>query len=274
MDNRFANSRMSIGEASNLAQLALTYYWTDPNNKDLYHNFVILSVLAQIAIDSCKREYEVDPISEIKRIKNMNCMKITKSVINKGKTKIVKCDYPKFMKYTKEIKTTKNGRDIDYEDIKEARDKLKDRINDDLICPMNWLQDVLDEIQTACKSGSIPTDEFFIKMNGKPTNSIMTKIRILAEEYDKAIKSSFLKYNNDDDMYILNLKESTDHFLNNLKKIKVGNIITINRLIEISLGLEKSNNNYKRSQQSTKYARKILNTIYRMDRDKFLTNFK
>lgn len=45
MDNKFAQSRIGIGESSNLAQLAMTYYWTEPS-KDLYDNFVILSVLA------------------------------------------------------------------------------------------------------------------------------------------------------------------------------------------------------------------------------------
>ena len=81
MDNRFAKSRMSIGESSNLAQLAMTYYWTNSDNKELYDNFVILSVLAQVAIDSCKREYEVDPITEIERIKRMECMNLTKKNI-------------------------------------------------------------------------------------------------------------------------------------------------------------------------------------------------
>lgn len=54
MDNKFAKSRIGIGESSNLAQLALTYYWTEITKEDqdkdkikeLYDNFVILSVLA------------------------------------------------------------------------------------------------------------------------------------------------------------------------------------------------------------------------------------
>ena len=53
MDNKFAKSRIGIGESSNLAQLAMTYYWTNPS-RELYDNFVILSVLAQVIIDGCK----------------------------------------------------------------------------------------------------------------------------------------------------------------------------------------------------------------------------
>lgn len=54
MDNKFAKSQRYIGESSNLAQLAMTYYWTDRathkeftfHSKELYDNFVILAVLA------------------------------------------------------------------------------------------------------------------------------------------------------------------------------------------------------------------------------------
>lgn len=45
MDNKFAKSRLGIGWSSNLAQLAMTYYWTE-QDEDLYNNFVILSVVA------------------------------------------------------------------------------------------------------------------------------------------------------------------------------------------------------------------------------------
>lgn len=54
MDNTFSKSRIGIGYSSNLAQLAMTYYWSelqkdnpDPQRlEDLSDNFVILSVLA------------------------------------------------------------------------------------------------------------------------------------------------------------------------------------------------------------------------------------
>lgn len=45
MDNKFAKSRLGIGWSSNLAQLAMSYYWTE-QDEDLYDNFVILSVVA------------------------------------------------------------------------------------------------------------------------------------------------------------------------------------------------------------------------------------
>jgi hypothetical protein len=269
MDNRFAKSRMSIGESSNLAQLAMTYYWTNPNNQELYNNFIILSVLAQVAIDSCKREYEVDPILEIERIKNMDCMKLTVEIDGK----YIKSDLPKFMKYTKEIKHTKHGKEIPYEEIKEKKDKIEDRINNSLTCPMNWLQEILDNIQMTDNSNSISTKDFFIKMTGKPKNSQMTKIRSLIKQYDTFIKQNYINNKDNEDAYFDNLKRETNMLISELRKIKVGNIITINRLIETAMGLETLNNNYKRSKENMKYTRLMLNALYKMDADKFLINF-
>lgn len=270
MDNKFAKSRMSIGESSNLAQLAMTYYWTNPDNKELYDNFVILSVLAQVAIDSCKREYEVDPIVEIERIKKMDCMNLTKDVWVGDKLKKVRCDLPEFMKYTKEVKFTKNGVEIPYEEVKEKRDKIKGRINQNLVCPMNWLQEILDNIQMASNENTTPTEEFFIKMNGKGNAYQMTKIIKIVQEYDNFILDNL--HRQDDEDFIGELLEYIENIKTTLSKIKIGNIITINRLIETSLGLEKLNNNFKEN-QSIKYTRKLLNLLYKMNKEKFLINF-
>jgi hypothetical protein len=270
MDNKFAKSRMSIGESSNLAQLAMTYYWSNPSTKDLYDNFVILSVLAQVAIDSCKREFEVDPIKEINRIKNMDCMV---HVINnkQNNTSKTKCNLPEFMKYTKEIPLSKNGTEIPYEEVKENRDKLKLRINKNLKCPMNWLEEVLDEIQMADNSNTTPTEDFFIKMNGYGNNRQMSKIREIVEGYDTYIKQ-VIKMELVDSEFFMEISDETSKIINELKKIKVGNIITFNRIIETALGLEKNRNKdyYK---VDNKYTRKLLNLLYKANKEKFLLNF-
>ena len=59
IDNMLASAQLAIGEASNLAQLALTYQYNFEDNK--YNNYVcILSVLAQVAIDNAKRKFDID----------------------------------------------------------------------------------------------------------------------------------------------------------------------------------------------------------------------
>ena len=266
MDNKFAKSRIGIGWSSNLAQLAMTYYWTNPT-QELYDNFIILSVLAQVIIDGCKREYEIDGIEEINRIQKMDCMSLYRTTINEdNKSKKIKCDLPKFMKYTKEVKYTKNGVELPYSTVKENKNKILRRINYDLVCPMNWLQEVLDEIPPISSTNTTPTKDFFIKMVGKPNHHQITKIKRMVNEYDL-----FIKNHRDEENY-QKILEEFDKLVENVKKIKVGNLVTINRLIESALGLE---NPYGRpiDKSTSKYTRKMLNLLYKMNKDKFLNNF-
>lgn len=282
MDSKFSKSRMAIGYSSNLAQLAMTYYWTElqkesPDKarlKELYDNFVILSVLAQVVIDGCKREYEIDGNKEIDRISKMACMTIKKpcGFTKTGKVKYNKCDFPEFMKYTREIKYTKDGKELPQEEIDVSKEKLKGRINTTLSCPMNWLEYWLDKIQNATTTKTTPTSEFFIKMQGKAHHRQMTKIKELIIEYDSKVKSLQYKSISDED-YISELYRYNDNLLESLKKVKIGNIVTINRLIETALGLETNRNKTTTQKPDTKYTRKILNYLYKMNRSKFLVNF-
>lgn len=75
MDQNISASQYNIGSASNIAQLALSY-WFDSGceDKELEDVFIICSVLAQVAIDSCKRSFEIKVGSELARIEKMQCM--------------------------------------------------------------------------------------------------------------------------------------------------------------------------------------------------------
>lgn len=88
----------------------------------------------QVIIDSCKRLYEIDGVKEIDRISKLPCMSMKKEVIDKnGNKRMKKCDFPEFMKYTREIAVTKDGKELPQEDIEESKNKLKGRINKDLV---------------------------------------------------------------------------------------------------------------------------------------------
>lgn len=291
MDNKFAKSRIGIGESSNLAQLAMTYYWTEKQKdnpdeeelNELYDNFVILSVIAQIIIDGCKREYEVDGIQEIKRIKKLPSMKNNKvikyieyedengEVIKKEI--VTKEDFPEFMKYTKKIKHTKNGKEIPYEQIQKEKDQLSLRINSDLICPMNDLQNSLKKIKNISSSNTIPTEKFFIKINGTANHKQMTKIRQLAEEYNENIYDITHNTKSSEDRMI-RVEAENDRIIEKLRAIKIKNLKTINRLIETSLGMSSGVGvNLKEFKQYTKYTRNVLKLLYKMNKDLFLSNF-
>lgn len=282
MDSKFSKSRMGIGYSSNLAQLAMTYYWTEMQKpepdeqllRDLYDTFIILSVLAQVVIDSTKREYEVDANQEIERISNLPYMTKTREVVKNGTIKNVKYDFPEFMKYTREIKYTKNGKELPQEDVDNAKTKLKARINPELTCPMNWLEDVLDGIPNASTSLTIPTKNFFIKAEGRANNRQMATIAALAENYDNWIKAELCNPLFDWRDFNEGLMEQARNIEEELQKIKVGNIVTINRLIEIALGLSSEKGvSVCRAYHPEKHTRKILNLLYRMDKRKFLSNF-
>ena len=76
MDNKIAAGQDDVGSSSNVAQLALSYYYdlmyhTGGQNRELRDVFVICSVLAQVAIDSAKRSFDVSVGDELRRLKKV-----------------------------------------------------------------------------------------------------------------------------------------------------------------------------------------------------------
>lgn len=76
MDNKIAAGQDDVGSSSNVAQLALSYYYdlmyhTGEQNKELRDVFVICSVLAQAAIDSAKKIFDVSVGDELRQLKKV-----------------------------------------------------------------------------------------------------------------------------------------------------------------------------------------------------------
>lgn len=227
----------------------------------------------QVIIDGCKREYEIDGEEEIKRISKLPCMSLTKTIeIDDDKFKTIKCDFPEFMKYTREIPHTKDGKELPSEVVSKNKSKLRRRINPDLQCPMNWLEEWLDKIQNISNNNSIPTKDFFVKMQGKANDRQMSKIRELVETYDGYVRYFTLSCS-DNNYNVGDMVSVSREILNRLSKIKIGNVITINRLIETALGLEINNNRSLFYKDGQKYTRKMLNLLYKTNKNRFLNNF-
>lgn len=264
MDNKFAKSRIGIGESSNLAQLAMTYYWTEPT-RELYDNFVILSVLAQVIIDGCKREYEVDALDEIKRIKKLNCMNRFIELENDdGNIIKQKMDFPEFMRYTRKISYTKNGKEIEKDIVNEQKNRLNNRICSNLICPMNALQIVLDDIPPIPSNNTIPTEEFIVNVKGSTNKRQMAKIIEYAKELD------LLSKNNMSEQDIIIYSERFEIILLDLKKMKISTPKTMNRLIIAALNIKTAG----RKSKAFGYTRNLLNLLFNMNEEAFLKNFK
>ena len=132
MDYKIALSQNDVGYASNLAQLALSYYYDDgfkDNIKDnrLLNIFVICSVLAQVAIDSAKRIFDVEVTSELRRL-SIICKEIIESKWtddNKG------VYYPRFYAEIMEMKDSKKN--------------IPDKQIGEFICPMDIIYKLIDE---------------------------------------------------------------------------------------------------------------------------------
>ena len=156
------------------------------------------------------------------------------------------------MKYTREIPYTKDGKELPYETVSKNKKKLRNRINSDLQCPMNWLEEWLDKIQNISSNNAVPTKDFFVKMQGDGNRRQMSKIRELVETYDRYVRYYTLNCN-DNNYNVGDMVSISREILDRLCKIRIGNIITINRLIETAFGLETNNNKslfYKTSQIS------------------------
>lgn len=149
MDNALAGSQRDIGESSNLAQLCQTYSATYGDKK--YDNYVaILSVIAQASIDSAKRRFDINIPEEILLIKkDMN---------------INEYGYPKFWKSIR--------RDLD-----------NAKINKDLKCPMNYLQELkMGRVKPpGCKS--IDFKEFLEDHDEKVNYRVIRKVEELIKKF-------------------------------------------------------------------------------------------
>lgn len=166
VDNALAASQTDIGESSNIAQICLSYSYNFKEQK--YEDAVcILSVLAQVAIDSAKRRFCVDVTDEIKRIKKL--------VNVKGN------GYPLFW-------------------LNIRRGFNKQLINSKIMCPMNALYGYgLPRLQN--KTPALPFADFFIphgtpkdKRLAKRVEEFIQKYSIKLNEYNSSEENSYDDY--------------------------------------------------------------------------------
>ena len=267
MDTKMQNAQKAIGGSSDSAQLSQTYYWTkiargeiDDECRQLYENTIILAVLAQVAIDGTKRVFAVDANDDIKRIRRQPCM-------NRDK------DFPKFMKWTRDVKVTKNGKERPSSEIKKEKTRIRRRIDEDLICPMNWLNEALDKVQGMPKSQAVETSEFLAeKPEGKPYAGQMSRIRKIVEEYDAYCKYFSPIVSEDDESGLSPLLEKTEEVINNVAGMRIGRA-TLYRLVETTLGLEGRTRKDNVYRNAKKHVRKMLNILYRTNKDNLLNCF-
>lgn len=185
VDNILANSQRAIGESSNLAQICLSYTYTFEDKK--FEDYAcILAVIAQAAIDSSKRRFDIDITSEIKRIKkNMD-------LDNNG--------YPEFW-------------------LGIRRGFNREVINKDIKCPMNELYNMSNAGEKPATS-SIPIEMFLMDYPPDKNMKIAKKIANMISMFSlNLFRSRFDDDDDNKDDYLL-LRDDFDDIVNYIRQIK------------------------------------------------------
>ena len=131
-----------------MAQICLTYTYNFDDSK--YEDYVcILSCIAQISIDNCKRKYDINLVSEINRIRmDMD---------------IDEYGYPAFWMLIR-------------------RGFNPARINKNLVCPMNYIYNI-NIGRFPATTSTLPMSTFFIKIPNKAFRKRSKKVEALIEKY-------------------------------------------------------------------------------------------
>lgn len=241
MDNAISAAQISIGVSTDLAQMALSYYYAGKmKSRELEDIFIILSVIGQISIDLAKKNFDINVVNEINRIKRLSCMK----------SGLV----ARFMADAKKIKNPK----------KKYSEGTVQRMN----CPMDIMAEIIEEetIQyPENRKERLPVRKFFdeniLKM--KADNRKAERLAQVIQKYNDSMQKIRTNYGLDeeDEAYFV-LKNSV---LNNALH-KIGNK-NIDQAIVIKLIIEAIDGEYTDVQNT------MLNFLYQMAPELFLKCF-
>ena len=201
IDDKLAASQLAIGESSNLAQLALTYGHTFGDKK--YSDYAnILAVIAQVSIDSSKKIFDVDINAEIDRIRQQ--LDIGTNLL------------PEFWKATSVRGIRKQFKDTTAQS--KQTQKIRDKINYELHCPMNQAYGIAIPRVT----NNTPTkhmDEFFVRHCSAENIKLNKRIETLISRYSLELyngrlngciedKENYILYRDDFDDMVEDIRRS------------------------------------------------------------------
>ena len=261
VDNGLAASQLAIGESSNLAQICLTYTYNFEDRK--YSDYVcILATIAQVAVDSSKRKFDINITDEIRRIrKDMN---------------LEENGLPYFWLVTKRDK-----RKVRTEIERKARDKAnKERIRRNIApsldCPMNYLYRLRFD-RTNYDVPAIGMDKFWVKhdiCNGRRNSK---KVEELIQEYSLKMYNYNASEERDDSDYLL-LKDDFEKMITDIRKIYISKnyLGMMSWLINRAFGIGEGVKRNKEQMDSRLYKNRsiLLKTLYTVSPEVFLQCFQ
>jgi hypothetical protein len=260
IDNNLAAAQKAIGGSSNLAQIDLTYTYNFDDPK--YQDYVcILSVLAQVAIDNAKRRFDIDLNEEIDSIeKDMN---------------IKKNGLPAFWTVTKKDKRKcKNAKERN-ERRKKQKERIKARVNKDLVCPMNYIYDI-SVGKFRSNESTLPMEHFFSFYEAPANRRKSKKVEELIQKYSLDLFNYNLGEDDEDEEYLL-LRSDYEKLIEDIKKTYIsGNYRDlmswlINRAFRIGSGVKGKSDKIQSTINTNKSL--LLKVLYDVNNDIFLQCF-
>ena len=165
IDDELASAQLAIGESSNLAQISLSYKHSF--GEERYKDFsCILAVLAQAAIDSCKRSFDIDINAEITNIRKQ--LDISTNQL------------PEFWKSTSLRGIRKQFKS--YEAQQSQISKIHGKINPELHCPMNMAFNIqIPRVKNNIAMRNL--SEYFVKIPSADDLRINKRVENLIQSY-------------------------------------------------------------------------------------------
>ena len=192
---------------------------------------------------------------------------------------------PKFWKYTHGISYSKNGKFRDAEDVRKQRENRRNRMDESLVCPMNALEEALDDIKLTKKAmfgdkPAIQMEDFLAKVDGRADSRQINKVLEWAKEWKAAAREYNLKKfsaaDKDDLGAYVNLLEKQEKIKTDMKRsIRKMDRKTMSQMIRFAIkagdkigipgGLRE---NYR------KFGMEVMQLCYDYNKKMFLSCFK
>ena len=297
VDNKLAASQLSIGESSNLAQICLSYSYNTELLKGVsaekcYMDVCILSVIAQIAIDSSKRSFDIDVMNEIKRIKEEMRIDLNKYPMfwklikeknelrrldgSKRRAKIQQRNENKDALYQLKQTMAENG--LKYSDLNEEEQKFLKKVdiyNPKIKCPMNTVSEMAINDYCPVKTKVYPMSKFVIRypMNSDSDYKRCKKVEEMIERFSLQLhiynKTTGMDNKLDDDQNIL-LNEKFDEMISEIQRLYISNsyLGLISMLVDKAFQITR-----KSDSKINKNRALLLKVLYKANKDAFLKCF-
>lgn len=192
---------------------------------------------------------------------------------------------PKFWKYTHRISYAKNSKFRDADDVRKQRENRRNRMDESLVCPMNALEEVLDDIKLTKKAmfgdkPEIPTEKFLAKVEGRADSRQINKVLEWAKEWkDTAREYNLKKFSaadKDDQGAYVNLLENQEKIKNDMKNsIRKMNRKTMSQLVRCGIHAADGIGIPSELRESyRKFGTEVMQLCHDYDKEMFLSCFK